>query len=131
MTSELTLHPIAAALAAAIVRSDDKKRLALPAEAVEKARAQLKATSDPDAVSHLIALAAKTRRIAGDGGIAVIGAIALIVVEKLGSTEEAAAQFTAAGLDDVTTLLGTTREVRAPREQPKAAAPVKPKRGLR
>lgn len=132
MNEDVTLHPIAAALAAAFARSPDKTQLAIPPEAIEKARAQLKATDDPSAVTHLVALAVKTRRVAGAGALPALAAIGMLVMEKLGSSEKAHDMFAAAGLhDEAAALLGTTTEVRAPREQPPAAPTVKPKRGLR
>lgn len=131
MTGDVTLHPIAAALAAAVARSPDKRLLAIPPEAIEKARAQLMATSDEDAVPALIALAVKTLRIAGDGALPALAAIGLLVVEKLGSAK-AHDMFAAAGLKaEAAALLATSTEVRAPRAQPKVAPTVKATRGLR
>ena len=116
---------------AALVRSPDQTLLALPPEAIEKARAQLKVTSDSDAVPHLVALAVKTRRIAGDGALPALAAIGLLVLEKLGSSEEAHDLFAAAGLkDEAAAFLGSATEARAPREAARPSATVKPRRGL-
>jgi hypothetical protein len=119
-----------AELAAAIQRSPDETLVAIPPEAIEKARARMRALDDPDIVAHLIALAVKTKRIAGDGGLPVLAALALLVAEKLGSVDDAADRFGAAGIANAASLIGASAEARAPREQPKAAPTVKPKRGL-
>ena len=70
MGDDVTLHPIVAELAAALVRSPDKRALSLPPEALERALTKLRATNDADVVRDLIALAVKVNRIAGDGGAA-------------------------------------------------------------
>lgn len=71
----------------------------------------------------------KIKRLAGDGGIPAIAALALLVAEKIGSVAAAADRFNAAGIDNAAQLLGVVEPTRAPRE-PKPQAHVKPKRGL-
>ena len=128
--TDVELHPIAAELAAAMVRSP--AGLSLPTAAVEKAEAKLRATSDPRAVEHLVALAVRTQRIAGDAGLAVNIVLALLVAEKLGSATAARDKFAAGGHPDAAALLGKAAEARAPVDASKPAAPpVKAKRGLR
>lgn len=129
--NDVELHPIVAALAGAIQRSPDKSLVAIPPDIVDKARAQVRANDDPELIPHLIALAVKTRRVAGDGGIPVIAALALLVAEKLGSHDDVADRFAAAGIADAKALLGTVTTSRAPRDEKKPAAlTVKAKRGL-
>ena len=126
------LHPIAAALAKAITRSDDGKSVSLPDAAVESARAALR-LADDDAVVHLIALAVKTRRIAGEGALPVIVAIGFLVGDKLGSKQAAADRFADAGMaSEAKALLASTPPVRAPQADHKPATPtVKARRGLK
>lgn len=131
MTSErIELHPVVAGLAAAMERSPDGTRVVLPPPAIEAARAKVLASTDPEVVQHLIALAVKVHRIAGDGGFPVIAAIALLVAEKLGSATAAADKFGAAGLADAAAAIGGTQPVRAPREAAPAGPAVKARRGL-
>jgi hypothetical protein len=130
-TGDVELHPIAAELAAAMQRSPDKKQIAFPPEVIERARARVRSSNDGDEVlAHLIALAAKIKRLAGDGGTPAIAALVMIVVDKLGSVDEAADRFNAAGITNAAQLLGSIETSRAPREQPKPQATVRPKRGL-
>ncbi len=114
-----TLHPAVAALAAAIVRQGDG--VAVKDGAVD---AEV-------AVKDLLALAAKTRRIAGDGGFAVVVVIAGLVAEKLGSQQAAGDRFASAGLKDE--RLFSSEPLTAPRadSRPTTTAPVKAKRGLK
>lgn len=132
MSDEVTLHPIAAELAEAMERSPDGTAVSFPTAAVERAAQKVRATADDEALTHLIALAVKIKRIAGEGGTAAIMSIGLIVADKLGSTAAAADRLVAAGLeDDAKSFLGRKEEKRAP-AQPQTAgpAPVKAKRGL-
>jgi hypothetical protein len=134
VSDDVTLHPVVAALAATMVRSADKKSVSFPLDAVEKAAAGARTSTDPAVVRDLIALAVKIKRIAGDGGLAAIVEIGLIVAEKLGSTQAAGDQLEAAGVaKDAAALLGKAVETRAPRSEPtKPNAPnIKAKRGLR
>lgn len=125
------LHPIVAELAASMERSADKKQVAFPPDVVEKARARVRAAEEPELLSHLIALAVKIKRLAGDGGTPAIAALALLVADKLGSVDDAADRFHAAGIANAGQLLGVVEKSRAPRVEPKPPKlAVKPKRGL-
>lgn len=127
---DVELHPIVAELAASMQRSADKKLIAIPPEVIEKARARVRSSNDGDVLIQLVALAAKINRLAGDGGTPAIAALMLLVADKLGSAQDAADRFSAAGITNAAQLLGGTETSRAPREQPKPQATVKPKRGL-
>ena len=127
---DVELHPIVADLAASMQRSPDKTLIAIPPEVLEKARARVRSSKDADVLTHLVALAVKINRLAGDGGTPAIAALMLLVAEKLGSAQDAADRFSAAGISNAAQLLGVTEAARAPREQPKPQAAVKPKRGL-
>lgn len=130
--AKVALHPIVAELAASMQRSDDKSVLFFPPELVDKTRARIRAeaSSNDDVLAHLLALAAKINRIAGEGGRPAMAALVLLVVERVGSVEVASDHFGAIGIQNASQLLGTIEPSRAPREQPKAAPAVKPKRGL-
>jgi hypothetical protein len=128
--TDVELHPIVAELSAAMQRSSDKKQVAFPPDVLEKTRARVRASSEDEVLAHLIALAVKIKRVAGDGGMPAIAAIAMLVADKLGSASDAADRFNAAGISNAAALLGVSDPIRAPREQTKAAAPVKAKRGL-
>lgn len=131
MSEAVELHPVVAELAASMERSPDKKQVAFPPEALEKARARVRTAAEPELLSHLIALAVKIKRLAGDGGTPAIAALALLVADKLGSVEDAADRFSAAGIVNAGQLLGVVEKSRAPREDPKVPKlTVKPKRGL-
>jgi hypothetical protein len=129
---KIELFDVAAQLAAAIERTPDGRLLFLSPAAIAKAQARLRAGVDMEGVAHLIALAAKVHRIAGAGGLAVVGAIASLVVDALGSPEAAADRFASAGLEAAAAMIGKSAEVRAPREEPKLTlVTAKPRRGLR
>ncbi len=124
------LHPIVAELAAGMQRSADNTTVTFPPAVVDRARARVHGSDDPEVLAHLIALAVKIRRIAGDGGTPAIEVLAQLVADKLGSAADAADRFSAAGISNAAQLLGVVETTRAPREQPKAQATVRPKRGL-
>jgi hypothetical protein len=129
-SGDVEAHPVVAALAASMERSD--AGVSFPLEAFEKVRAALRASPAPDAILvHLIALGMKTHRIAGPAGNAVLGDITLLVAEVLGSAQAAADRFATAGLDKATAArLGAEVANRAPPPAKTAAPTVKAKRGL-
>ncbi len=128
--TDIELHPIVAELSGAIQRSTDKTGVVIAPDDIERARGRLRLSDDPDVVAHLVALAVKTQRVAGEGGLPVIAALLLLVAEKLGSASAAADRFGAAGIANAAALVGGNVELRAPREQQQAPPTAKPKRGL-
>src|SRR5688572_16231018 len=128
----IELHPIVAELAATMERSADKASVSFPNQALERTQSKLRATTDNEPVVHLIALAAKIKRIAGDGGLAAIVSIGLLIADKLGSAQAAADKLEGAGLaKEAQSFLGKVGETRAPRDDHKPPTPtVKAKRGL-
>jgi hypothetical protein len=133
MADDVELHPIVAELAAAMERSEDGKSVFFSTPSVERAAAKLRATDGDVVLSHLVALAVKIKRVAGEGGVAAVMSIALLVADKLGSKDAAADRLEAAGLGaDAKAFLGQSTEKRAPQEPNKPAPPtVKAKRGLK
>lgn len=133
MTGDIELHPIVSELAGAMERSEDGTFVFFSTPSVERAAAKLRATDGDAVLTHLVALAVKLKRVAGDGGAAAIMSIGLLLADKLGSKDAAASRLEAAGLgSDAKALLGQRTEKRAPQEPSKPAPPtVKPKRGLK
>ncbi len=110
------LHPIVAELAAEMIRSPDHTTVSFPTAAVEKAQQRIRASNDDDVVAHLIALAAKIRRVARDGGMAAILTIGALVADKLGSTSAAADRLVKGGMQkEAAALLGRRVPLTAPR----------------